>query len=421
MSGPAAGVIAQIGIAGEAGITTLVGMDVGGTSTDISVIVDGLPQMRSEFDIEFGTVVGFPMIDINSIAAGGGTIAWLDEGGMLHSGPRSAGANPGPACYMRGGTEPTVTDAHVVAGRLNDATLLGGSMAIDARRSHDVVAQLGAKVGLAPDAMAAGIIALTVSNIGAAIRSMTVEKGLNPGDLALVAYGGGGPTIACDVADDLRIPRVLVPRHPGLTSASGLLLTDIRHDFVRTFLQRNDECAADAVTTAFDILAQLGDAKLAHENIPESERRFELAADLRYIGQTHELTIALGGSYDVDTHARLSDLLKLEHLKQFGHAPEGVVPVEIVNLRLAARGLVSRPDFGGTPPGSMPMPVGQRPLLEAGERRSASLYMRDDLRAGNVLAGPAIIEQLDTTTVILMGWRGTVLETGSILLDREDN
>jgi N-methylhydantoinase A len=418
MSGPAAGVIAQIAIAGVSGITDLVGMDIGGTSTDISVVIDGRPQMRSEFDIEFGTVVGFPMIDINSIAAGGGTVAWLDDGGMLHSGPRSAGAMPGPACYGRGGTEPTLTDAYVATGRLSATHLLGGSMAIDASLSEQAVSALGARVGLGTEEMAAGVVALTVSNISSAIREMTVERGLNPRDLTLVAYGGGGPTLAVDVAVDLDLSAVLVPRNPGLTSASGLLMTDVRHDYVRTFLRRNDESDAADVQTAFDELLAEGARKLDHEDIPTERQRFELAADLRYIGQTHELTIALGTSYDDDLHATLSDALRVDHLKSFGHAPDGVVPVEIVSVRVAAIGEVPRVDFGGVGGVVDPAPTGRRRLWHDGAWHDASLYARTDLGPGSVLVGPAIVEQLDTTTVVPPGWQAGTEAAGSLLLTR---
>lgn len=418
MSGPAAGVIAEIGIGAAAGIANLVGMDIGGTSTDISVVIEGKAQMRLEFDIEFGTVVGFPMIDINSIAAGGGTVAWVDAGGLLHSGPQSAGAMPGPACYGRGGTEPTLTDAYVVTGRLNREFLLGGRMKIDASRSHTAVEGLAAQLGLDEQSMAAGIITLTVSNIASAVREMTVERGLNPRDLTLVAYGGGGPTLACDVAEDLQIPTVLVPRSPGLTSASGLLQTDVRHDYVRTFLRRNDDAGHRDVTAQFDALIALGDDKLAKEAIPEDRRRFDLAADLRYIGQTHELTVSFGTNYGPEVHEALSDALRVDHLRLFGHAPNDRVPVEIVSLRVAAIGEVTRMSFGNAQPGHPPEPIGTRPMYVAGEWYETEIYERDSLHVGNQVVGPAVIEQFDTTSILPPAWIATVHPSGSLLVTR---
>lgn len=420
MSGPAAGVIAQIAISGIAGVTDLIGMDVGGTSTDISVVLAGTPQMRSEFDIEFGTVVGFPMIDINSIAAGGGTIAWLDEGGLLHAGPKSAGAIPGPACYGKGGTEPTLTDAYVATGRLNQFALLGGTMKINSELAHSTVEALGEHCRLEWRSMAAGIIALIASNVSSTIRQMTVERGLNPRELTLVAYGGGGPTLCCDVAEELEITKVLIPRYPGLTSALGLLLTDIRHDFINTFLWRNDEISADAVGKEFEDLIRRGDAKLAEENIPANRRRFELSADLRFLGQTHELTIALGTEYGPQVHKSLGEMLRVQHLAHFGHAPDGDQPVEIVTLRVAAIGLLDRVDLGSVNEKTDPVPASRRELYAAGRDCEVPVFLRDDLGANAVIVGPAIIEQLDSTTVLLQGWQAIVLSSGSLLLTRRE-
>jgi N-methylhydantoinase A len=418
MSGPAAGVIAEIAISRMEGIANLIGMDIGGTSTDVSVVLDGTPLMRSEFDIEFGTVVGFPMIDINSIGAGGGTIAWLDNGGLLHVGPKSAGAMPGPACYGKGGAEPTLTDAYVATGRLNPTALLGGTMKIDAKLARSTVKALGTRCGLELERMAAGIVALIASNISSTVRQMTVERGLNPRELTLVAYGGGGPTLACDVAQDLEILTILVPRYPGLTSAFGLLLTDIRHDYTRTFLNRNDEVSADAVASEFDRLVGQGNAKLAAEDIPVARRRFELAADLRFIGQTHELTIPLGTKYGREIHATLGEKLRVQHLAQFGHAPDGNQPVEIVCLRMAAFGSLDRPSLGSAKVKVDPVPEWHRKLYAAREWRDVPVFLRDNLGRNATLTGPAIIEQLDSTTVVLEGWKTLVLGSGSLLLTR---
>lgn len=420
MSGPAAGVIAQVAIAASSSIDDLVGMDIGGTSTDLSVVLDGRPQMRDEYDIEFGTVVGFPMIDIHSIGAGGGTIAWLDEGGMLHAGPRSAGAQPGPACYQRGGTEPTVTDAHVVAGRLSPGGLLGGRMAISVDAARAAVGELGERCGLSAEDMAAGIVTLTVSHIAAATRQLTVERGVNPRELTLVAYGGGGPTLACDVAEELEMPRILIPPHPGLTSAMGLLLTDIRHDVQRTFLERSDEVDAGAVAAAFADLVAEADVELEREAIGVERRAFALAADLRYVGQTHELTVPLGDAYDEATHEALHERLRTEHLAQYGHAPDGPQPVELVSLRVAAFGLMTRPDLGRAPEAPPPTPVGTRSLYVAGAWQDAAVYRREQLGAGARLSGPAIVEQLDTTTVLLSGWSAEVDAIGTMLLHAEE-
>jgi N-methylhydantoinase A len=320
---------------------------------------------------------------------------------------------------MKGGDQPTLTDAHVVTGRLNRERLLGGHMIIDASLAEAAIARLGKRIGLSTEAMAAGIITLTVSNISAAIREMTVERGVNPRDLTLVAYGGGGPTLACDVANDLEIPAILVPRNPGLTSASGLLLTDIRHDYVRTFLRRNDNVTAGDVQRIFGELIALGDAKLQHENIRPDDRLFELAVDLRYVGQTHELKVAVGDRYDEARHAGLSEALRIDHLKQFGHAPDGIQPVEIVSLRVAAIGRVPRAEFGKVEAKPVPLPIATRSIHVGGSRFDTPVYSRETLGDGNRLTGPSIIEQLDTTTVVTPGWSGAVLPSGSILFKKE--
>jgi N-methylhydantoinase A len=419
VSGPAAGVIAQVAIAGAAGVADLVGMDIGGTSTDVSVVLGGTPAMRSEYDIEFGTVVGFPMIDIHSIGAGGGTIAWLDEGLMLHCGPRSAGAEPGPACYERGGTEPTVTDAHVVVGRLHPERLLDGAMPISAGAARRAVDDLATRCGLGVEAMAAGIIVLTVSNVAGAVRQLTVERGVNPRELTLVAYGGGGPTLACDVAEELEIPTVLIPPHPGLTSAAGLLMTDIRHDFQRALLKNASACSWSDVVGAFGALIASGDAVLEREGVERSRRAFELAADLRYIGQTHELTIALGGEYTEQTHSRLSELLRVEHEARYAHAPEGEQDVEIVTLRVAAVGRMPRFALDRAPKRGAVEPEGSRKLYLKGEWHDSPVYRRAMLAEGSRVSGPAIIEQMDSTTVLLPGWVGLVDAAGNLLIRRE--
>ncbi len=418
MSGPAAGVIAQIQVAEAAGVEDLVGMDIGGTSTDVSVVLGGRPQLRAEYELEFGTVVGYPMIDIHSIGAGGGTVAWLDDGGMLHSGPRSAGAWPGPACYGRGGDEPTLTDAYVVAGRLNPEALLAGALPISADAARAAVSGLGERCGLDPEAMADGIVTLTVSNIAAAIRQLTVERGIDPRRLTLVAYGGGGPTLACDVADELDVAAVLVPPHPGLTSATGLLLTDIRHDYVRTFLRVDDECGWQDVAAVYDELAAEGRGELEREGVGPERQAFALSADLRYAGQTHELAVDLGDRYDAAVHDELAERLRAVHLAAYGHAPDGPQRVELVNLRLAAIGHMSRPELPELGAGSEPEPVGSRRLRDGGGWCEAPVYARTDLSAGAVVAGPAIVEQLDTTTVLVSGWQATVEPLGSLRLTR---
>jgi len=416
MSGPAAGVVAEVALGEQLALGDLVGVDVGGTSTDISVVLDGKAQMRSEYDIEFGTVVALPMIEIESIAAGGGTICWVDEGGWLHAGPASAGAMPGPACYDRGGKDPTLTDAYVITGRLDQTELLGGALPIKQELAVQAVTRLGQQCDLELHPMARGIIALVVSNIAAAVRRVTIQRGVDPRDLTLVAYGGGGPTLACDVAEDLGVRRIAIPRWPGLTCAAGLLMTDVRHDFVTTLLEISDQVDWAAVGAVFDELIEDGRRKLAAEGIDQTRQRFELAADLRYLGQTHELTVALGSGYSASVHGALEAKLRQDHLKQFGHAPEEAAAVEIVALRVAAYGLVATPSFGQAETKPQAKPTNWRQCDDRGQAVTTPVFSRDDLGAGCAIAGPALIQQVDTTTYVASGWSARVAEDGSLVL-----
>lgn len=417
-SGAAAGVMAQLALSQATGITNIIGMDIGGTSTDVSLIYGGQPYLKGEFELEFGTTVSYPVIDINSIGAGGGTIAWVDGGGMLHSGPQSAGADPGPASMQRGGTEPTVTDANVLLHRLNPAYLLGGALELSEDAARQAVARVGDRLGLDPVEMAGGILTLTVSNIVYAIRQRTIERGLDPREFTLVAYGGAGPLHAAEVATELDIPRVLIPPYPGVTSATGLLLTDIRHDLVSTYLHTATPGGGRNVAERLAELAAQGRARLAGEGVPEERIRFAYAADLRYLGQTHELTVPLPDEYTEETHSQLSSLLREVHQKEFGHAPEGDEPIEIVNLRVAAIGELDRPRFPELAALGEPRPVGEREVYFADGWLTVPVYDRARLGQGTRVAGPAILEQFDSTTVIPPSWLGEVDAIGNLMLRR---
>jgi N-methylhydantoinase A len=416
-SGPAAGVTAQLALLRVAGIENAIGMDIGGTSTDISIIHGGRPQLRSEFELEFGTTVSYPVIDINSIGAGGGTIAWVDRGGMLHVGPESAGASPGPVCLERGGVEPTITDANVVLHRLNPRSLLGGRIAISEAAAEAALARVGEPLGLDAERFAEGVLTLAVSNIAFAIRQLTVERGLDPREFALVAYGGAGPLLAAVVADELEVPRVLVPRFPGLTSALGLLYTDVRHDFVSTYLRPAADMASGELAEGFAALAAQGRARLAGEGIPPERMEFIPSADLRYLGQTHELNVVLPADPSV-AQAGLAQLLHEAHLKEFGHAPDENTPLEVVNIRLACLGLLDQPQLPLLETAPTPAPIGRREVVFSGERLTTPILEREQLGRGFRTEGPAIVEQADSTTVVPPGWRAEVDRYGNLLLER---
>jgi N-methylhydantoinase A len=415
VSGPAAGVIAQLAVLRRAGIGDAIGMDIGGTSTDISIIHEGQPRLRSEFELEFGTTVSFPVIDINAIGAGGGTIAWVDQGGMLHAGPQSAGASPGPACLERGGTDPTLTDANVVLHRLNPRELLGGRVRISEQAARQAATAIANGLGLEVEPLAEGIVTLTVSNVVFAIRQLTVERGLDPREFTLVAYGGAGPLHATSAAEQLEVRRVLVPRFPGLTSALGLLYSDIRHDFVTTYLRPADEADPTELGADLDALTARGLERLHREGIPHERTSVIRSADLRYIGQTHELNVVLPPD-PAKAHRRLGQLLHAAHLKEFGHAPEPDSALEIVALRVACLGLLERPELPEIDVRPTPQPIGEREIIVQGERVRTPVYDRAQLSNGVQLAGPLVVEQTDSTTFVQEGWRLDVDAIGSLLL-----
>jgi N-methylhydantoinase A len=399
-------------------MVNIVGMDIGGTSTDISLVHDGVPYLRSDFELEFGTPVSYPVIEINSIGAGGGTIAWLDTGGMLHMGPQSAGADPGPACMQRGGTEPTLTDANVVLHRLNPTSLLDGAISLSEDAARDAVASVGDPLGLDLVSMADGIRRLAVSTIVFAVRQRTVERGLDPREFVLVGYGGAGPLHATEVADEMGVTTVLIPPNPGVTSALGLLLTDIRHDFVTTFLKLRNDTEPDEVAAAYELLAQQARNHLAAEGVSADRVQIQYAMDLRYVGQTHELTLSLPDSYDEEMHQRIPGLFGELHQAEFGHAPDLGEPLDFVNLRVAGIGKLDRPELPELPEGGNAAPHAHRDVYfgDGGGWVSTPIYRRSDLGQLDRIEGPAIVEQLDSTTVITPGWIAEPDRVGSLIL-----
>lgn len=420
-SGPAAGVVAQLALAADGSddstprYLNVIGMDIGGTSTDISIIGEGLPTQKQELELEFGTTVSYPVIDIGSVGAGGGTIAWIDAGGLLHLGPYSAGADPGPACLGRGGTEPTVTDANVVLGRQNPHFLAGGAVPLDPEAGHRVISSIGKKLGLGVTEMARGILTLAASNIVSAIRQRTVERGLDPREFVLMAYGGGGPLHGVDIAAELGLQAVIVPPHPGVTSAVGLLLTDVRHDLVSTFLQIDEIAGDERIRSGFEALEKVAVERLRAEGFHGDDLVVQYSADLRYLGQTHELNLRIPRPYTREVHGELRNLFSAEHTKEFGHAPDLAAPIEIVNLRVAGIGRLERPRLP---------PVTKRASLSERSRRTVffdqwmdtPVYERADMGRGLRFDGPAVVEQLDATTLIPPGWTALVDHIGSLHL-----
>jgi N-methylhydantoinase A len=417
-SGPAGGVSQACFLAGVAGMQDLITYDMGGTSTDVCLVRDRRPLSTTD-NLVGAFPVKVPQIDIRTVGAGGGSLAWIDVDGSLQVGPQSAGARPGPAAYGLGGTEPTVTDANVVLGRMSSTRTLGGAITIDAGLARRAVDALAAGLGgLGAHALAEGIVRIAVARMTSSIREISIQQGHDPRDFTLVAFGGAGPMHAIPVAEELGIRRVLVPRHPGNFSALGLLVADVKHDDVRTRVGLLRERAA-ALPAAFEEMEATAVRRLESEGFGATARRLDRSLDLRYLGQAFELAVPVpAGPLDVaaierDFHAR--------HLAAYGHA-DAAGDVEVVNARLAAWGLVDKPAPAphGGPPGSLERArLGWREAWFGGQAHDCAVFEREGLAAGTVIAGPAIVEEFGATTVLFPGWRGEVDAWGNLVLEAE--
>jgi N-methylhydantoinase A len=424
MSGPAGGAVGAAYIGKLAGFPNLISLDMGGTSCDLAVIRDGEPAHQAGWKIEHKVPVQFPAIDVSTIGAGGGTIAWLDKAGTLRSGPQSAGANPGPAAYGTGGTEPTNTDANLVLGRLNPAMFLGGELTLDPDLAREAVRRTIAEpLGLSLEEAAAGILRVSNANMVDATRLISVERGHDPRDFALMAFGGAGPLHAAHVAAELSIPYVLVPRAPGLASAFGQLRVEIRDDYQRPLLRKHQEVTPELLEKAYAELEGLARETLLREGLSPEEITLERTVDLKYYPQTTYLNFAVPeGPIGQQTIEDLVGLFLQRHQQEFGYSvsPE-FSSVEFVNARVVAYGpapvgeLREEPEAGTGEDGL----VGTRPVYfaEAGGWVEAAIYHRDLLKRGASFAGPAVVEQADSTTVVPPGCLVEVDAYGNMVMD----
>ena len=417
MSGPAGGLVAGAAIAGSAaGSRNLITADMGGTSFDVGVVHGGAVAFARDTEMG-GLAISVPMLDIHSVGAGGGSIGWIDAGGALRVGPRSAGARPGPACYGTGGSEPTVTDANLVLGRLGAQSLLGGGMAVDpvaARRAiHD---RLAAPLRMSVEAAAEGMIRVVNAAMTAAIGKLTVERGHDPREFALCPFGGAGPLHGAELAAELGIERTIVPLAPGVNSAIGLLMTNLREDRIATFVRRLDHTNATELETVFAELEGTARERLGWSaNDGAGGMRVTRALGQRYLGQRYELPVAVApGPLDLQ---RVAENFHAEHERTYGYArPEH--PVEThsawvsVEVDLQPLRLPPAPRATGCPE-----PAAVRRVYFAGNSYETPVFRRDALAAGAALTGPAIIEQLDATTAVWPGQRLQVDGLGQLLLD----
>ena len=426
LSGPAAGVLGGVWAAGPDAGERAITFDVGGTSADIGIAVDGRVGEATARDTWIGGYpVLVPMLDIATIGAGGGSIAHVDRGGAFRVGPHSAGSRPGPAAYGLGGDRPTVTDANLVLGRLDPASFLGGEMTLDTDAARRVIRGLAERIGLDEPEAAEGVVTILNSNMANAIRSRTVQKGLDPRSFTLVAFGGAGPLHGAEVAAMLDIPRVVVPPHPGITSAAGLLTTDLKYDAVKTAFQTSDSVDAAALNAGFAWLEDVLTAQFAADGFGRDRVGLIRAGDLRYVGQGYELRVAFpDGPLDEAALAGVWQAFERQHRTEYGHVFADS-PVEIVNIRLT--GAAVMPKIGRPPPpadGTLEaarLRTGPCSFRADGRlaRFDTPYYRRDAIPAGCPFEGPAVVVQRDTTTVVPPGWTAAAQADRNLILQRE--
>jgi N-methylhydantoinase A len=421
-SGPVGGIIAAAKAGAALSFPNVIAFDMGGTTAKVSLVQNGEPDIAQGYFIggaASGHPVMLPVVDIIEVGAGGGSIAWIDAVGALKVGPRSAGGHPGPVCYGQGGTEPTVTDANVVLGRLVAARFLGGEMPLDVAAARESIREkIAEPLGISINEAALGIVKIAIAEMSLAVRGVSVARGFDPRDFAMMAFGGAGPLHAAEIARELHIPTLIVPRVPGHFSALGMLLADLRHDYVRTYYKPLATSDFGEIGRIFDEMIGEGRKLLMDEGtIPEAidVKRF---LDLRYIGQEFPIQTPLGG--DVIAAADLAGVrasFDELHDRRYGHQAVDE-PIEIVNLRLTVTGRRERSHFARIPTGggSEPFARSEVVLQDAGTPVICSIYDRDQLAAGARISGPAVIWEYASTTVLFDGDELTVAESGELLI-----
>jgi N-methylhydantoinase A len=422
LSGPAAGALGAALIAGTAGFDRVLTCDGGGTSTDVTVVIDGEPALTTEGSVgDYPSKI--PMIDVVTVGAGGGSIAWLSPEGTLKVGPKSAGADPGPMCYPNGGDQPTVTDAHVTLGRI-PPHLLGGEIPLSAEAARTGLEDLGAKLDLSLERTATGILEISAWNQANALRQVTVAKGLDVRDFTLTTFGGSGSLLACRLMDILNLPRTLVPPNPGNVSAFGLLTVDVRNDYVQTVVSKHLDLDLGRVGSVFGELEGRAQSALDGEGFDRDEQRMQRTADLRYVGQAFEVRVPVAdGELDAGAADEVAQAFHAAHRQLYGYdfATDPRQAVEWVNLRVSGIGPIRRPDLVELEP-----KAGGTDRAVTGSRRvffddwiETPTYNRPDLGPGDVVTGPAIIEEFGSTVPVHPGFLATVDAYGNLLLTKE--
>ena len=419
LSGPASGVIGAMRVAEQAGVRNFITLDVGGTSADVAIVEEGAPRTSlTEHVADFPIMM--PVVGVSCIGAGGGSIAWLDSAGVLRVGPQSAGADPGPACYGKGQTKPAVTDAFLHCGFLNPETFAGGRIALHPALAQQALATLALALEADTDAVARGIIDITIAGMFAELSNLAAKRGIDPREFTLVGFGGAGALLACRLAEESGITRVLIPQAPGTLCALGALSADVASDFVRSVFLHMDKDLS-VVTTAYRQLEAQAREYLRTEAPSVQDPRLVLSADMRYVGQSFEVDVPL----DIEWIERgdwqaVADAFHATHQRVYSHTQLGS-PVELVDLRLRIVGSTTKPPLPSpaSVPAGTPAPVAstRRVLASSSGPKDIPVYRRAALAGGHVMNGPALVDQDDTTVYLPPGWSGTVHGSGSLILE----
>ncbi len=429
-SGPAGGVLAAAYMGRLAGRANLVSLDMGGTTAKSSIVVDSLPLVTTMYEVSplgqgerlvrgSGYPIKTPVIDLVEVGAGGGSVAWIDAGGALRVGPRSAGADPGPACYGRGGAEATITDANVALGRIDPDYFLGGEMSLDPEASHKALDGIAEALGVTRLEAAEGILSVANSIMARGVRYVTTERGIDVKDFSLIAFGGAAPVQVIDLAEIVGLGEIIVPPSPGVFSALGFLVADLVHNYVKTSYSLCSETSWSRVESIFAELETRGKAQLERDNVQQSQRRSARSLDMRYAGQSHELNVSVRGAQSME---EMVSRFHGVHERHYGYSMPGE-EVAIVNYRLVAMGVRPKPRLeskeGSGVDADAALKGGRRVHFKDKGWVKCEVYDRDLLKPGNVVRGPCVVEEWDTTTVMNVGYTGTVDGFGNIILARE--
>ena len=436
-SGPAAGVIATSFLGETLGHRNLISFDMGGTTAKTGLIQDGTPGVTKDYEVgsaasssEHGAkAAGYPIrtavIDLVEIGAGGGSIAWVDGGGVLRVGPQSAGADPGPAAYGKGGREPTITDANLVLGRIDPHNFLGGEIELDVEAARTAIEErCGQPLSMDVVEVAHGIVEIANAAMTGALRRISVQRGYDPRDFVLVGFGGAGPLHANRLADELAIPETMIPMSPGIFSAMGLLSTDLKHDYSSTLVRRLDQIVADDLSQEFKGLEAQGRSALDRDRVDEERMQFLRQMDLRYVGQSYELTLSIDDpNLDAEEVQRVAARFHGEHERAYGFSAP-TEPIELVNLRLTAIGRIAKPSLRqlavGEGASQALLTTRSVYFAESGGFVDCPIYDRYQFRAESVIDGPAIVAEMDSTTLIHPDYRARVDGNGNLLIRKVD-